>query len=101
NIVRAIQLVSTERGYDPRDFVLVPFGGAGPLHACEVADELGINRILVPPHAGVLSAFGLLASDFVHFETRTQRIVVKDDASLDELRKVVTELEHDARGKLR
>src|SRR6185369_14756585 len=49
NIVRAIQLVSTERGRDPRDYVLVPYGGAGPLHAARVAEELGIDTIVVPP----------------------------------------------------
>jgi N-methylhydantoinase A len=76
NIVRAIQLVSTERGRDPRDYTLVPFGGAGPLHAGAVAAELGIQRILVPPNAGVLSAYGLLAADTVRYDTLTQRIVV-------------------------
>ena len=74
NIVRAIQLVSTERGRDPRDYVLVPFGGAGPLHAARVAEVLGIATIVVPPAAGVLSAFGLVASDFVRYESRTVRI---------------------------
>jgi N-methylhydantoinase A len=76
NIVRAIQLVSTERGKDPRDYVMVAFGGAGPLHAAQVADDLGIRTILVPPNAGVVSAFGLLASDFVRFENMTRRTVV-------------------------
>jgi N-methylhydantoinase A len=80
NIVRAIQLVSTERGKDPRDYVMVAFGGAGPLHAAQVADELGIRTILVPPNAGVISAFGLLASDFVRFESLTRRTVVDDEA---------------------
>ena len=80
NIVRAIQLVSTERGRDPRDYVLVPFGGAGPLHAANVADALGIRKILVPPCAGVLSAFGLLTADFVQYETRTRKVPVDDDA---------------------
>jgi N-methylhydantoinase A len=101
NIVRAIQLVSTERGHDPRDFTLVPFGGAGPLHACAVADELGVDRILVPPHAGVLSAFGLLASDYVHFETRTQRTVVRSDADLATIRGLAEELEQLARARLK
>ena len=62
NIVRAIQLVSTERGRDPRDYALVPFGGAGPLHAARIAEELGISTIVVPPNAGVISAYGLVAS---------------------------------------
>lgn len=78
NIVRAIQLVSTERGRDPRDYVLVPFGGAGPLHAARVADELGIATIVVPPNAGVLSAYGLLASDFSHYGTLTRRLILGD-----------------------
>jgi N-methylhydantoinase A len=55
--------VSVERGRDPGDFALVAFGGAGPLHACELAEELGIRKVLVPAAAGVLSALGLVASD--------------------------------------
>jgi N-methylhydantoinase A len=55
--------VSVERGHDPRDFALVAFGGAGPLHACELAEELGIRKVLVPAAAGVLSALGLVASE--------------------------------------
>ena len=81
NIVGAIQLVSTERGRDPRDYVLVPFGGAGPLHAARVAEELGITTILVPPNAGVLSAYGLLASDFLQYETLTRRITLGEGAA--------------------
>lgn len=59
---RAIRAVSVERGHDPRRFTLVPFGGAGPLHACELADGLGIPRVLIPPTPGVLSALGLLVA---------------------------------------
>ena len=73
NIVRAIQLISTERGHDPRDYVLVPYGGAGPLHAAHIAAELGIDTIVVPPSAGVISAYGLIASDFLQFESLTRR----------------------------
>ena len=62
-MLRALRLVSVERGHDPRDFALVAFGGAGPLHACELAEELGIETVLVPEAAGVLSALGLAASD--------------------------------------
>jgi len=58
-MVRAIRVVSVEQGYDPREFELVAFGGAGPLHACEVADVLGIRRISVPAAGGVLSALGI------------------------------------------
>src|SRR5439155_22807241 len=52
-----------ERGHDPRDFALIAFGGAGPLHACALAEELEIGTVLVPDAAGVLSALGLVASD--------------------------------------
>ena len=62
-MLRALRLVSVERGLDPRDFALVAFGGAGPLHACDLADELGITTVLVPEAAGVLSALGLAVSD--------------------------------------
>ena len=80
NIVRAIQLISTERGHDPRDYVLVPFGGAGPLHAAHIAQELAIGTIVVPPSAGVISAYGLIASDFLQFESLTRRHVVDVEA---------------------
>ena len=62
-MLRALRVVSVERGHDPADFALVAFGGAGPLHACELGDELGISTVLVPEAAGVLSALGLVASD--------------------------------------
>jgi N-methylhydantoinase A len=62
-MLRALRVVSVERGHDPADFALVAFGGAGPLHACELADELGMRTVLVPEVAGVLSALGLVASD--------------------------------------
>ncbi len=81
NIVGAIQLVSTERGRDPRDYVLVPFGGAGPLHAARVAEELGIATLVVPPNAGVLSAFGLLASDYLRYDSRTRKQLLGDGAA--------------------
>ena len=80
NIVRAIQLVSTERGHDPRDHALVPYGGAGPLLAAEVAEELGISTIVVPPNPGVVSAYGLLAADFIRIEGITRRFPLDDDA---------------------
>lgn len=63
---RALRRVSVERGYDPRAYTLVPFGGAGPLHACALADALQIDRILIPQYPGVLSALGLLMADVVY-----------------------------------
>jgi len=65
-MLRALRVVSVERGHDPRELALVAFGGAGPLHACALADELEIGTVLVPAAAGVLSALGLVASEERH-----------------------------------
>nr|WP_267128263.1 hydantoinase/oxoprolinase family protein [Baekduia soli] len=62
-MVRALRVVTVQRGIDPRGFALLAFGGAGPLHAAAIAQELGIARIVVPRAAGVLSALGLAAAD--------------------------------------
>jgi N-methylhydantoinase A len=62
-MVRALRVMTVERGVDPRDFALLAFGGAGALHAAAIADELGMRRILVPRAAGVLSALGLAAAE--------------------------------------
>lgn len=66
NMERGIRVVSVQRGHDPRDFALVPFGGAGPLHAADVAESLGIPTVLVPPAPGILCAMGILMSDLRH-----------------------------------
>ena len=60
---RAIRVVSVERGHDPREFALLAFGGAGGMHACEIAATLDIATVIVPRHAGVLSALGMLLAD--------------------------------------
>jgi len=62
-MAKVLRIVTVERGYDPRDFTLMAFGGGGPLHACAVASELGIRRIVVPPDPGLFSALGLLVAD--------------------------------------
>src|SRR5205823_14787622 len=62
NMANAIRILTVEQGTDPRDHTLVAFGGAGPTHACEIADALGIGRVLVPPGPGLCSAFGALAA---------------------------------------
>ena len=71
NMVGAIRVVSVERGHDPRDFSLLPFGGAGPLHGGALARLLGMRTIVVPPGPGVLSALGLLVSNLKAEFTRT------------------------------
>ncbi len=70
-IERALRLISVERGHDVREATLVAFGGAGPLHACALAEALGAAGVLVPPDAGVLSAWGLLGADERHDASRT------------------------------
>jgi N-methylhydantoinase A len=63
NMMGAVRVISVEQGEDPRDFTLVAFGGAGPLHAAEVARNMGMRKVLVPPRPGLLSAIGLLHAD--------------------------------------
>jgi N-methylhydantoinase A len=83
NMERAIRAISLERGYDPREFTLIPFGGAGPMHACELAAELGIPRVLVPGHPGILSALGVAIADVVKDYSRT---VMLRGGDLDKVR---------------
>ncbi len=84
NMERAIRVVSVERGHDPRDFALLSFGGAGAQHACELAERLDISTVIVPPHAGVLSAVGMLAADCVR--DYSQSVLGKDAGlAFDEL----------------
>src|SRR6266446_2510821 len=71
NMVGALRLVSVERGYDPRDFVLVPFGGAGPLHGADLAALLAMRTVVVPRHPGVLSTLGLLGTEVRNDYART------------------------------
>ena len=75
NMVGALKVVSIERGYDPRDFALVAFGGAGPMHAGELSRLLGTSAYVIPPHPGILCALGLLATDlqFDYVRTLVQR----------------------------
>ncbi|HSY13308.1 MAG TPA: hydantoinase/oxoprolinase family protein [Verrucomicrobiae bacterium] len=71
NMERALRVVSVERGYDPRQFALVAFGGAGGLHACELAQSLGIPRVIIPAMPGALSACGILTSDIIKDYSQT------------------------------
>jgi N-methylhydantoinase A len=71
NMTQAIRIVSTERGIDPSGHTLVPYGGAGPLHACRLAEALGMSRVLVPPFPGLVSAWGLLVADLIVDAART------------------------------
>ncbi len=83
-MTRALRVVSVEQGLDPRDFVLVAFGGAGPLHACALAEELGMSTVLVPAAAGVLSALGLAAADERRDHVRSYVVPLSDAGELPE-----------------
>jgi N-methylhydantoinase A len=78
NMEKAIRVVSIERGHDPRDFALVAFGGAGGMHACELAQSLRIPTVIVPAYPGALSALGILISDVVKDHSRTVILRVKE-----------------------
>ncbi|HVA13999.1 MAG TPA: hydantoinase/oxoprolinase family protein [Stellaceae bacterium] len=92
----AVKGVTTERGLDVGDYVLVAYGGAGPLHAVEVARELGMRRVIVPMAPGVFSAYGMLFSDLRYDFVRTW-FTRLDDASFEEIEKVYKELEDEGR----
>ncbi len=92
---RALRAITVERGHDPEDFALVSFGGAGGLHACELARALGIRVVLVPPSASVLSAFGMLAADVVKDYVRT--VMWSEEAPFAEIDVACRRLE--ARGR--
>jgi N-methylhydantoinase A len=94
NMVGAVRIVSVERGHDPRDFTLVAFGGAGPLHGCSLAELLGITSVLIPPAPGVLCADGLLAADL---KAEFSRTLPKAGAvDTDAARRIFAELEAQA-----
>ncbi|WP_366657453.1 hydantoinase/oxoprolinase family protein [Fodinicurvata sp. EGI_FJ10296] len=88
NMVQAIRVISVERGYDPRDFALMAFGGAGPLHAAEIAEELGMRTVVVPARPGLLCAQGLLHSERRTDFSRT-RIMPVTQATLADLRTLI------------
>ena len=98
-MVGAIRNVSVERGHDPRDFALTAYGGAGPMHAIDVAKLLGIETVIVPSHPGITSAYGLLAAEFKNDYARTfpQQ---GGDYDLEGMAAVFAELEREGRGWL-
>ena len=91
SMAKAIRVISVERGYDPRDFTLVAFGGGGPVHACSLAHVLRVPRVLVPALPGALSAVGILLADTMREYSRTMMLPI--DASFEA---VFAELEEQA-----
>ena len=100
NMERALRHISVERGHDPRDFTLVPFGGAGGLHAVELARSLRIPRVLLPSSPGALSAIGVVTADVVKDQSRT--VMVAAGPGIEKkLERVFSEMEKQARATLR
>lgn len=95
HMMRALRLVSIERGYDPRDFAMLAFGGCGPMHAAFLAEALGTEVIFIPPDAGVFSALGLIMADFRHDYLRS---VMKESSQIDprSLAKAFQDMEEEA-----
>jgi N-methylhydantoinase A len=91
NIARAIRVISVQCGHDPRDYTLVAFGGAGPLHAARLASELDISRVLVPRNPGILCAMGLLLAD-LRADFAETRLLALSAAIIDEVELIVARL---------
>ena len=87
HMARALRLISVERGHDPRDFTLISFGGAGGLHASELARELGIPYVLIPAYASTLSAYGMLGADVIKDYSRT--VMLESDHSESEVNNIL------------
>ncbi|NKB35614.1 MAG: hydantoinase/oxoprolinase family protein [Gammaproteobacteria bacterium] len=100
NMAGAVRTVSVERGLDPRDFALMPMGGAGPMHVVSVAEELGIDHILIPANPGNACATGLLTTDLQHDHVRTY-VTEFEDADINVIHKLIKEMEVEGRQQLR
>ncbi len=99
-MVNALRIVSVQRGYDPREFALVAFGGAGPVHACRLADEMDISTTVIPLSPGTTSALGLLVTDLAHEFSNTLMHRI-DEVEPDSLEHTLTELEAQGKEALR
>ena len=99
NMANATKLISVGRGFDPRDFALVVFGGAGPLHGCDLAQELDIPTVIFPRHPGIASAMGCLLVDIRHDLSRMCLLPAVEE-SLARIEEMFAELEAEARARL-
>ena len=96
----SVKEISVMRGIDPRDFTLVAFGGAGPMHGALIAEELGMARVVIPPLPGNFSAFGLLVADTRHDVAKTE-IMQLEFSDISDIRRALIPLENEARERLR
>ncbi|NMC13293.1 MAG: hydantoinase/oxoprolinase family protein, partial [Chloroflexi bacterium] len=96
NMVNAIKLISVNRGHDPRDFTLIAFGGGGGMHACALAHELNIKKVIIPAQSGVFSAWGMLLSDLRRDYLQTQIVELSKDRAAAEINETLLKLEKKA-----
>jgi N-methylhydantoinase A len=99
-MAQAMRLATVERGYDPREFIFIPYGGAGPVHAIDLARELEIPKVVLPPMPGLFSAFGMLVSDAVQ-DLQASVVATADDTDPVTAEKLFAGLEKEARQRLR
>lgn len=100
NMVNAIEMNSVRKGYDPRDFVLVAAGGAGPLFACDIAEELNIPYVVIPPYPGISAAMGLLSTDITYEKVLTLWESLSHP-DIEQIAKAFSDLENEAISALR
>ncbi len=96
NMVNAIKLISVNRGHDPRDFTLIAFGGGGGMHACALAKELAIKKVVIPKQSGVFSAWGMLLSDLRRDYLQTQIVDLSTEGAAAQLDESLRQLEEKA-----
>jgi N-methylhydantoinase A len=99
HMAQAMRLITIERGYDPREFAYITFGGAGPVHAVETAEMLEVATVVVPPHPGLFSAFGMLVADMVH-DFQSPALVNLEDAQPAQIEATFAQLEREARERM-
>jgi N-methylhydantoinase A len=100
NMVNAIKLVSVRRGYDPRDFTLVAFGGGGPMFSTAIAEELGLKQVVIGRVPGVFSAWGMLMTDLRHDYIQT-KVMKFDESTLKEIQQILNEMKSSALEQLK
>ena len=100
NMADAIRMISIERGHDPRDYSLVAFGGAGPVHAGRIGEELGIKKVIIPPNPGVFSAMGLVCTDLKRDYVRSLYTLLDAAGVDDRMRQVYRDITAEARDML-
>jgi len=99
NMIRAIRVISVEQGYDPREFSLVSFGGAGSLHACSIADELNMNKIIIPYSPGIFSSIGLLVAD-IKYDFVNSKLMIANEVNIKDINDIFDNLVKQGNEKL-